>query len=99
MGWYRNPPEGRYKAKVGEFLSTLARDLPEDHGITMEVRKDGQAWYAWRRTITGWVFGIGAAGSPPDQRFYEGEVPTEGFPGAKSSWGHVIFERGPNWDR
>jgi hypothetical protein len=26
----------------------------------MEVRNDGRAWYAWRRTITGWALGIGA---------------------------------------
>lgn len=98
MGWYRNAPEGRYKAKVAEFLPTFARGLPEDHGITMEVRGDGQAWYAWRRTITGWVFGIGAAGPPPDQRLYDGEVPPKGFPGPTGSWGRIPFERGPDWE-
>lgn len=45
--------------------SSLTRGgLPQETGITMSVAKDGQAWYAWRRTITGWCFAIGAAGSP-----------------------------------
>lgn len=98
MGWYRNPLEGRYKAKVGSFLATFARNLPEEHGIVMEVSKDGQTWYAWRRTISGWVFAVGAAGAPPDQRFYDGEAPPKGFPGPKGTWGSLPFERGPNWE-
>jgi hypothetical protein len=97
MGWYRNPPEGRYKARVADFLPAFARGLPEDHGIRLRVRRDGQAWCAWRRTVTGWVFAVGAAGPPPDQRFYDGPEPPAGFPGPRGRWGRVAFEAGPNW--
>ena len=67
MGWYRNRG-GRYHRK--KLLIALGDDftrhgLPKDHGITIRVSKDGQAWYAWRRTVTGWCFAIGAAGPPP----------------------------------
>jgi thiamine transporter ThiT len=99
MGWYRNEPAGRYKAKLTEFMDVYARGgLPDEHGITMEVSADGQSWYAWRRTAAGWVFAVGAAAPPPDQRFYDGEYPPKGFPGPKGRWGLLPFERGPNWD-
>lgn len=98
MGWYRNDPSGRYKPKIVEFMPTYARGLPTEHGIAMEVAQEGQSWYAWRRTVSGWVFGIGAAGQPPDQRFYDGEVPPRGFPGPQGTWGKIPFERGPNWE-
>ena len=41
--------------------------LPRESGITLHVARDGQSWYARRRTVTGWCFAIGAAGPPPDQ--------------------------------
>ena len=98
MGWFRREPVGRYKVKVAEFMGTFARGLPEGHGIAMEVADDGQSWYAWRRTVSGWVLAVGAASPPPDQRFYDGEYPPKGFPGPDRHWGHVPFERGRNWE-
>lgn len=98
MGWYRNEPAGSYKVWPGAVISALTRGLPEDHGVTVEVADDGQSWYAWRRTVSGWVFAVGAAGPPPDQRFYDGEEPPIGFPGPSGAWGDHPFERGPNWE-
>jgi hypothetical protein len=98
MGWYRKDPAGRYKARVAEFMSTFARGLPEEHGITMEVSVDGQSWYAWRRTVSGWVFAVGAASPPPDQRFYDGEHPPKGFPSPEGTWGNLPFERSVDWE-
>lgn len=68
MGWYRNRG-GHYR---DDLLKMIAGDftrqgLPKESGITLRVSADGQAWYAWRRTVTGWCFAIGAAGPPPDQ--------------------------------
>lgn len=97
MGWYRNAPGGRYKTKVADFISAFTRGLPDDHGIHMHVRKDRQAWYAWRRTVTGWVLATGAAGPPSDQRFYDGPEPPTGYPGSDPAWG-TPFERSANWD-
>jgi hypothetical protein len=98
MGWYRKDPAGRYKARVAEFMSTFARGLPEEHGITMEVSVDGQSWYAWRRTVSGWVFAVGAASPPPDPRFYDGEHPPKGFPSPEGTWGNLPFERSVDWE-
>jgi hypothetical protein len=98
MGWYHNEPAGSYKTWPDAVLSALTRGLPAEHGITLKVSADGQRWYAWRRTVSGWVFAAGSAGPPPDQRFYDGEEPPEGFPGSNDTWGHFPFERGPNWE-
>jgi hypothetical protein len=98
MGWYVNPPEGRYKADMLKiFQPGFMRGLPDEHGITLKVRKDGQAWYAWRRTITGWIFAVGANGPPPNQWFYDGSEPPKGYPGSDPAWGSTAFERGANW--
>ena len=74
------------------------RGLPAEHGITMHVSKNGQSWYAWRRTPSGLCFGIGAAGPPPDQRFYEGMEPPRGFPKVSPDWSLPPHERGLNWE-
>jgi hypothetical protein len=65
----------------------------------MRVSKDGQKWFAWRRTISGWVFAIGAAGPPPDQWEYDGADPPAGFPGEGPAWGTSAFgrDRNVNW--
>jgi hypothetical protein len=105
MGWYRNEDHGgqRYRA---DLLKALGNDFfksyglpPEDPGVTMTVSKDGQSWYAWRRTVTGWCFAIGAAGPPPDQWEYDGPEPLHGFPGKYRSWGKRPFsdEVNLNW--
>lgn len=89
MGWYRNLG-GRYRPDLLEVVeaSLEAEGLPPDHGIQMEVADDGQSWYAWRRTITGWCFGIGAAEPPPDQWLYDGPEPPDQFPPGGPEWCH-----------
>jgi hypothetical protein len=103
-GWYYNKDhEGpRYRA---DLLEALGNDffsgygLPSDPGITMKVSKNGHAWYAWRRTVTGWCFAIGAASPPPDQWEYDGPEPPRGFPGRDRRWGERAFsnEVNANW--
>ncbi len=99
MGWYRG---GHYDRE--RLLSVVGHDftrhgLPRDHGIAVRVAKDGQAWYAWRRTITGWCFAIGSAGPPPDQWEFDGPEAPSGFPGKASEWGSGPFsdEVNRNW--
>lgn len=100
MGWYRNQG-GKYRP---ELLKTLGDDftrhgLPPDSGITMEVAEDGQSWYAWRRTLSGWCFAIGAAGPPPDQWEYDLSQPPNGYPGQDPMWGSAPYsdEVNRNW--
>lgn len=91
MGWHRSG--GRYRR---DMLRVLGDDftrhrLPRESGITLQVAQDGQSWYAWRRTVTGWCFAIGAAGPPPDQWRYDGPEQPRGFPGQDASWGDGPF--------
>jgi hypothetical protein len=76
----------------------MLKNLPADHGIHLVVAKNRQSWYAWRRTISGYCFAIGAAKAPPDQWLYDGQEPPKGFPGKDPIWGAAPF--GPdamNW--
>lgn len=85
MGWHNN----RGKRYRSELLAALGdfQGLPADHGIVLKVRKDGKAWYAYRRTVTGWVFGIGSRKKPPDQWFYDGPEPPTSYPQPGHGWG------------
>jgi len=80
MGHYRH--DERYRPDLLPLVeSQFVRDgLPEDHGIVMNVAVDGQSWYAYRETVSGWYFAIGASGPPPDQWCYDGPQPSTGFP-------------------
>ena len=91
MGWHRNC--GRYRRDLLRILGDdfTRHGLPRESGITLRVAQDGQSWYAWRRTVTGWCFAIGAAEPPPDQWTYDGREPPRGFPGKDSSWGDGPF--------
>jgi hypothetical protein len=90
-GWYSNEDRGpkRYRA---DLLEAFGPDffkpfgLP-DHGVIMKVAKNGKAWYAWRRTVTGWCFAIGAAGPPPDRWEYDGPEPPRRCPSKGQGWG------------
>jgi len=90
MGWYRNR-SGSYRPDLMLILSDLStHGIHGEHGITLRVRADGQAWYAWRRAVTGWVFGIGAASKAPDQWFFDGPDPPSDFPSAEAGWDHFV---------
>jgi len=101
MGHYRK------RERYDHELLSLLRDgfhtrhgLPRDPGIKMKIAKDGQRWFAYRRTVSGWCFAIGAAGPPPGQWEYDGQDPPRGFPGEDPSWGDIPFREdiSRNWD-
>lgn len=94
-GWYANP-EKRYREDLLSVLEPFRR-LPEDHGITLHVAEDGQSWWAWRRTITGWCFAIGSEGPPPDQWLHDGPEPPTTFPGRDPAWGERWGLDAVNW--
>lgn len=100
MGWYHN--DGRYRLDLLEAIGDdlFGPGLPRPTGIAMSVSRDGQTWFAWRRTISGWCFAIGADGPPSDQWEYDGPEPPEGFPGRDPAWGSAPFGVGDanrNW--
>lgn len=96
-GWYNQLD--RYRDDLLEMLSpTFERmGLPDQHGITLRVAADGASWWAWRRTVTGWCFAIGAAQKPPDQWLYDGPEPPTGFPGHDPCWREPFGLDAPNW--
>ena len=89
MGCYRNGAQ--YKPEALDLAGPSLVGLPIDHGIQMVVQEDGQAWYAWRRTASGWCLGIGAAGPSPDQWLGDGPQPPISFPGLDVWWGSGPF--------
>jgi len=89
MGFYHN--DFRYNNRALDIANFSDEGLSADHGIQIVVRKDGQAWYAWRRTPSCWCLGIGAAAPPPDQWLGDGPQPPDGFPGRDTWWGSEPF--------
>jgi hypothetical protein len=89
----------RYRPDLLEMFTPnlLSDGLPADHGISLLVSADGKAWYAWRCTITGWCFAVGACAPPPDQWLFDGAVPPKGFPGDDASWGRRWGQDAKNW--
>ncbi|SDS89172.1 Uncharacterized membrane protein [Pseudarthrobacter equi] len=96
-GNYRNL--GRYRADLIDALGPEAlasRGLPNEAAITMHVAKDGQGWWAWRRTVTGWVFAIGAIEAPNDRWEFDGPKVPAGGPGSDPSWRHFMVPPEPH---
>lgn len=96
-GHYRN--SGRYRNDMLEFLGAetlVKKGLPDGAVITLHVAVDGQQWWAWRRTVSGWVFAIGAIEAPNDRWEYDGpDVPSAG-PGTDPSWRHFMVPAEPH---
>ncbi|MPQ96865.1 hypothetical protein GB931_02795 [Modestobacter sp. I12A-02628] len=99
MGVFRNT--GHYDVNRLAIVesSFLRKGLPAKHGIEMHVSSDGQAWWAWRRTVSGWCLGIGAVGPDPlAQWFYDaGAPPAAGPDEAPEAWGGAAHALLPNW--
>lgn len=98
MGWYRNRG-GRYRPELLEILKPRFEryGLSADPGISLWVADDGQSWWAYRRTVTGWCFAVGAAAPPPDQWLYDGPEPPAGPPGEDMAWGERWGLDAKNW--
>ncbi|RAX43711.1 hypothetical protein DQ354_19355 [Arthrobacter sp. AQ5-06] len=96
-GHYRQ--RGRYRDDLLDLLGPdtfTKRGLPEGAVITMHIAEDGQQWWAWRQTVTGWVFAIGASEAPNDRWEYDGpEVPSSG-PGTDPVWRHFMVPAEPH---
>lgn len=99
MGWYRNQGN-RYRAELLDIMGDLSsKGLPTDHGIRLAVRRDGQAWRAWRQTPGGWYFGVGGTRELLHQWQYDGPNPPSGYPSPKSpGWiNTTLDDNSPEW--
>lgn len=99
MGWFQcDDRPDRYRDDLMDMFGDLTHEgLPEDHGVIMQVPRDGQAWYAYRTTPSGHVFAIGASGPPPSQLFWDGLKQPPGFPSKKSGWTSFMEADRPEW--
>lgn len=99
MGHYRN--RNRYDRNLLRLFDDdfTKQGLARPSGIVMKVSRDGQRWFAYRETVSGWYFAIGAAGPPPNQWEFDGSKPPRGFPGKDPSWGDGPFDStvNKNW--
>lgn len=99
MGHYRK--RNRYHRNLLRLFNDdfTTQGLTKPSGIVMKVSRDGQRWYAYRQTVSGWCFAIGAAGPPPNQWEYDGYKPPCGYPGKDPSWGDGPFDAtvNKNW--
>lgn len=81
--------DGGYRVDLLTMVGgLLSRTFPEDE-ITMTVARSGKSWFAWRRTVSGWVIGVGAAGPPPDRWSWEGREPPDRPPRRMTGWKKV----------
>jgi hypothetical protein len=72
----------RFSSNVDDLVTPMDRKrLPREHGLHIEVARDGLAWRAWRATPSGYVLGIGANSTEPEINWvYAGEASPESFP-------------------
>jgi hypothetical protein len=99
MGWYRH--DDRYVSDLADRIlnpDVGTEGLPAEHGVHSHVSQDGQSWFAWRRTVGGWAFAVGAAGPPPSHWEFDGAAPPSGYPPSGGAWRNTALkESGPNW--
>lgn len=99
MGQHRN----RLLHYNPDLLTVMGRGgqfgLPDEHGVAMVVARDKQRWYAWRRTVTGWVLGVGGSKDIDLEWRFEGAEPPSSFPSVKNSeWATTAeLEKLPDW--
>lgn len=83
---------GRYRTDILTMVGgLLSKTFPESE-IEMTIGLKGRSWFAWRRTVGGWCFGIGAAGAPPDVWTWDQPEPPARSPGPGTNWMHRSFD-------
>lgn len=105
-GWYRRL--GRFRDDLLGFAlgGSAGKALPTSHGVEMRLTDDGQTFWAWRRTVSGWHLGIGAhisdkAGQPDaeiTEWLWDAADPPASAPAAGAAgWSSMWSDTPPNW--
>jgi hypothetical protein len=97
IGWHKNL--GHFRRDLLDVVqwSFERYGWQEDHGVNLEVSADGQSWWAWRRTPSGQVLGIGAVNDPHTPWFFDATTPPSGPPQPSPGWGSGPLCQSPNW--
>lgn len=95
-GWYE--PGGRSRATFRGLIADLAEyGLPEDHGVVLRSRRDGQGWFAYRQTPSGYWFGVGARRERDHRWYYDGHRMPVGLPTRRDGWTDDADETRIEW--
>ncbi|WP_209323595.1 hypothetical protein [Brevibacterium renqingii] len=101
MGLYRHRGSRYWVDPIVVFPSGGFANLPENHGVQLSVRDDGQAWGAWRHTPGNFYLGVGGTNDLDAHWRYAGEKEPASYPSPKSSeWVNISkgLEASPEWD-
>lgn len=78
--------DGEYRSDVADRQGGHMFDLPDDHGLNVEVSDSGKSYRAWRRTPSGWCFAIGRSGKASFTHYCDGPEPPTTFPTNAPPW-------------
>lgn len=101
MGWFGRLGNRYWDDRTEVTLRPLDRwNLPDPHGIQVEISQRGQVWRAWRRMPSTSYLGIGGRDGEPDTYHYAGPTAPIGWPG-DDEWMNTTFEPDllPDWAR
>jgi hypothetical protein len=89
---------GRYRADLdGMFPREGIGRMQRRDRTTLTVAPDGQSWWAWSRSDTSLVFGIGARDGEVTSFYYAEEDDPPGALGDDPRWVHEFDDRSPDW--
>jgi hypothetical protein len=88
---------GRYNPDLrGMFPAEGIGRMQRRDQTTLAVAPDGQSWWAWCKTDTSLVFGLGARNGEPSSWYYADED-APGPLGEDRRWIHELDELPPDW--
>jgi hypothetical protein len=81
MGQARNNGNRYRDDPLNLMFAFNLRKLPEDPGVHATTSADRKGWYAWRKTVGGYYFGVGGRALNIDETWlFEGSEPPSGYP-------------------
>ncbi|KAB7746559.1 hypothetical protein GA707_03490 [Nostocoides sp. F2B08] len=104
MGWHTR--RGGFRADlIGSVYGEedfMRRGLPANHGIEQRVSADKQEVAYWRRTVSGWVLGLGIVaqrGGAFGEYLYAGQDAPAGLPSEDEGGWFAHGETPPDWSQ
>jgi hypothetical protein len=84
--------EGRYTSNVRGPLAAWLPELPEGSGLAVDTSADGQQFWAWGVTPTGFCFGIAGRDGTHAKWLYAGPDPPDGGLDSGADWRHTATD-------
>ena len=84
--------EGHYTSNVRGPLGAWLPELPDSSGLVVDTSADGQQFWAWGVTPTGFCFGIAGRDGDQAKWLYAGPTPPEGGLDSGADWRHTATD-------